>query len=416
MLDSEKERMNDTDYDKEFAEVYDPIIDIEEIQTGILAQLRDHPEYARILKESDCKQARLTYERDQLTQLREKLETLNNAWDVVPIAPPPSGSGLRLRLKLLAGRIFGMPARLYFRPQTDYNAHIVRTQNQVFQLLTLLTTRIEAQNEKILSQETELMAFTSQYKRQLREIDEGSRYLQEAKGRIEESLRKIDSDVGFPADFDYTGFEDQYRGSFASIKNRITERYLTVFERCVNVLDLGCGRGEFLSIMNEHGIHAIGVDNDSRMVERCIDAGYRAIHEDAIRFVEESTQKGFDGIFCAQMIEHISSIDLMRFVRGCYSCLQPSGKIVLETINPLSLSAYRFSFPMDITHKKLVHPFTLKFILESIGFTKVDLCYFTPAREAVVIPEGTPNEIRAFVEDLENAVFGELDYAVVAVK
>lgn len=54
---------------------------------------------------------------------------------------------------------------------------------------------------------------------------------------------------------DYFDFENYFRGSKDAIKEN-QKQYVPYFEGKKNVLDLGCGRGEFLELLKEHDIDA----------------------------------------------------------------------------------------------------------------------------------------------------------------
>ena len=75
--------------------------------------------------------------------------------------------------------------------------------------------------------------------------------------------------------YKYVGFEDQFRGSREAIRARF-ESYLPLFEGRSDVLDVGCGRGEFLELMRERGVGARGIDVNGAMVEVCRGKGLQA--------------------------------------------------------------------------------------------------------------------------------------------
>ncbi|MCL5958817.1 MAG: methyltransferase domain-containing protein, partial [Chloroflexi bacterium] len=86
-------------------------------------------------------------------------------------------------------------------------------------------------------------------------------------------------------EMDYFVFEEEHRGS----ENEILERqraYLQHFRGCRNVVDLGCGRGEFLELLRSEGVGAVGVDVDSRMVQRCRSKGLKVYQADALSYLE----------------------------------------------------------------------------------------------------------------------------------
>src|SRR6202034_348584 len=63
----------------------------------------------------------------------------------------------------------------------------------------------------------------------------------------------------------YLELERRYRGTEEEIRERIAS-YLPYLGGGGPALDLGCGRGEALALLRDHGIAARGVDGSARMV------------------------------------------------------------------------------------------------------------------------------------------------------
>ena len=99
----------------------------------------------------------------------------------------------------------------------------------------------------------------------------------------------------------YVGFEDQFRGTQEDIRERVRE-YLSIFEGATDVLDVGCGRGEFLELLRKHGIRARGIDVNSAMVDVCREQGLDATHADALAYLEAQPDGSLGGLFAAQVI------------------------------------------------------------------------------------------------------------------
>lgn len=402
------------------------MIDIEVLQDEIRSSMKKNGDYGAFDAEGTSFQhASLAEESRLLAKLHQMRSVTNQSWDVVPLTSIAGGNRVKRFLKRFHMKVFGWPARQYFRAQTDCNGHFVRQQNEMISLLTNLTARIEAQNEKILAQETEITALSAITQECLQGYSEGGRNLFDRVNVCESDLQqskdaidRIEQQVGIEAelDFDYAGFEDRYRGTEEAIRVRLEERYLTFFTNRKNVVDLGCGRGEFLSLLKDKGISATGVDMSEEMVRRCQMNELRVAQANAIDFLRDAKEKSFGAIMCSQMIEHLTAAELMQLVRACYAALDDGGLLVLETINPLSLATYRFSYPMDLTHRHMVHPFTLQYILQSVGFSKVELSYFSPAREKTCFSTDTPEEMAKFFDEIQNCLFSEQDYAVIAVR
>lgn len=220
---------------------------------------------------------------------------------------------------------------------------------------------------------------------------------------------------------DYFKFQNDFRGTSAEIKER-QRIYLPYFKDAAGpVLDIGCGRGEFLSLMKDNRIPALGVDLYPEYVMEGRLNGLEVHEGDGITFLQGSAQP-YGGIFSAQVIEHISFVQLQELCASAYEKLLPGGYLVLETPNPACLSTFTSSFYMDPTHNKPVHPFLLQYLLKEIGFSSVEILYTEASRVDFQLPplrgEGIENleEVNAAVARVSDLLYGSLDYAVIAKK
>ena len=133
--------------------------------------------------------------------------------------------------------------------------------------------------------------------------------------------------------YKYVGFEDQFRGSQHDIRERVAA-YVPLFEGASDVLDVGCGRGEFLDLLRAAGISARGIDLNDEMAAVCRERGLDATAGDALSYLLSLPDGSLGGLFAAQVVEHLEPDYLMRFLDAAYHKLRPGSKIVLETINP----------------------------------------------------------------------------------
>jgi SAM-dependent methyltransferase len=218
----------------------------------------------------------------------------------------------------------------------------------------------------------------------------------------------------------YVGFEDQFRGSPDEIRRRVAE-YLPVFDGTQNVIDVGCGRGEFLTLLRDAGIRARGVDVNGAMVEICRRQGLDAEEADALTFLKRQPDGSIGGLFAAQVIEHLEPRYLATLLDAAFEKLQPGAPIVLETINPACWFAFFESYIRDLTHVRPVHPETLKFLLVATGFQRVDIRYRSPYPEHEKLQPLAPHAslgdlvdtLNANVERINRLLFTWLDYAAI---
>jgi cyclopropane fatty-acyl-phospholipid synthase-like methyltransferase len=143
-----------------------------------------------------------------------------------------------------------------------------------------------------------------------------------------------------------------------------------------NVVDLGAGRGEFLELMREQGIDAVGVELDPVMVERCLKRGLRAVHADAYDFLQELPERSVDVIFSAQFVEHVPSQRLLELLELARSRLREGGLFIAETVNPESHLAMK-TFFVDLTHQRPIFPQVLLQLCQGAGYRSGQTFYPT---------------------------------------
>jgi 2-polyprenyl-3-methyl-5-hydroxy-6-metoxy-1,4-benzoquinol methylase len=220
--------------------------------------------------------------------------------------------------------------------------------------------------------------------------------------------------------YKYVGFEDHFRGSPHEIGDRVAA-YVPLFEGARDVLDVGCGRGEFLELLREKGITARGVDMNEAMAEQSRQRGLDATAGDALSYLRAQPDGSLGGVFAAQVVEHLEPGYLLEFLATAYHKVRPGSKIVLETINAACWYAFFSSYIRDLTHVRPIHPETLRYLVIASGFQRVDIRYTAPYPEEaklqpVSLADGdiersvTMNENMKKLNDL---MFTHLDYAVI---
>jgi 2-polyprenyl-3-methyl-5-hydroxy-6-metoxy-1,4-benzoquinol methylase len=208
--------------------------------------------------------------------------------------------------------------------------------------------------------------------------------------------------------FDYARFADRFRGTEEYVRNK-QSFYVPQFAGCTEVLDIGCGRGEFLQVMKDAGIAARGIDLDDESVSLCRGKGLQAERADLFTYLNSLPDSALDGIFSAQVIEHLPPERLPDLVRLAAAKLRRGGVLALETPNPECLAIFASHFYLDPTHTRPVPPALMVFYLEEFGFGNVEVHRMSPAVETMPSLNTLPAEFR-------EAFFGALDYAVVARK
>jgi len=218
----------------------------------------------------------------------------------------------------------------------------------------------------------------------------------------------------------YVGFEDRFRGSTDDIRQRVSE-YLPFFQGARDVLDIGCGRGEFLALLREQGIPARGIDINGSMVDVCRQQGLDATEADALSYLRAQPDGSLGGLFAAQVVEHLEPRYLTSLLDAAFDKVRPGATIVLETINPACWFAFFESYIRDITHVRPIHPDTLTYLLIATGFQHVDVRYRAPYPEhdklQPIAPQASLGDavdtLNANVERLNRLLFTWLDYAAI---
>jgi O-antigen chain-terminating methyltransferase len=377
-------------------------------------------------------------------ELEQHLARLNDGWDAAaqPVVTSHRGGIGRVIVggKRLLWRLTRPYIALVLARQVDWNSTLLHLLNAFVlparDALTTLTRRLE---DLSLDLHERLTVEHGERQGGQRELAERVRALgREVEGlRVElERLRQPAPAAGLvpaPAarpglgtlpSAAYVRFEDRHRGTREEIRDR-QRGYLDLFAGAAPVLDVGCGRGEFLDLCREAGIAARGVDLDPGMVARCREAGLAVEQADALAALEAAPDGSLGGVFCAQVIEHLVPETLIALVRLAYAKLRPGGILLCETPNPACLTVFSGAFYVDLTHVKPIHPEAARFLLEAAGFHAVELRYVNPVpADGKLVPleplwymrryeEAFLGQINANLERLNQLLWGAQDYAVI---
>ena len=206
------------------------------------------------------------------------------------------------------------------------------------------------------------------------------------------------------SELDYTRFAERFRGSEDYVR-RNQAFYKPLFAGCTNVLDIGCGRGEFLETMREIGVPAKGLDLGEESVAQCRAKGLDAQVADLFEYLAASPDGEFDGIMSSQVVEHLAPERLPEMIRLCGAKLRRGGVLALETPNPECLAIFATHFYLDPTHTRPVPRQLLGFYMEESGLGQIQFHMLSPAIESMP-------ELAELPENFRNRFFGGLDFAI----
>lgn len=218
--------------------------------------------------------------------------------------------------------------------------------------------------------------------------------------------------AAMPADL-YVDFEAHFRGSREEIRQRLAAnipRFKAVAALFKEpVLDLGCGRGEWLQLLQENGIAAVGVDSNPSMVQCCLDVGLQASVGDGLAYLEGLADHSLAGLTAFHVIEHVPLDVLVRLIDEARRVVRPGGIVLFETPNPENLIVGACNFYTDPTHRNPLPPALVAFLLEARGFVRVEIDRRHPADPKLLL-QGQDDGL---VQPLNRLLFGSQDYAAI---
>ncbi|WP_417539517.1 methyltransferase domain-containing protein [Marinobacter sp.] len=214
----------------------------------------------------------------------------------------------------------------------------------------------------------------------------------------------------------YVAFEDAHRGTEDNIRERLSvylDRLATAPSAALAfpVLDIGCGRGEWLRLLGENGFQAIGIDLNREMVEHCQRHGLQAHHVDALTWLMAQPDESVSVISAFHVVEHLPFDVLFQMIDHARRVLIPGGLLVLETPNPENILVGSHTFYHDFSHRNPVTPVSLQFLLEYQGLDVSELLRLHPYPEEARVAGDSP-----VVERVNGHFCGPQDYGVIAAK
>ena len=238
-------------------------------------------------------------------------------------------------------------------------------------------------------------------------------------GRVEsgsscETPQALKAKAAFPAY--YLALENIYRGEPDAISMRL-EHYLPHIREAqaghpdAPILDLGCGRGEWLALLRRHSLAALGVDNNPAMAGEAQQLGLHIIEGDLLSFLEDAAPDSYGAVTAFQVVEHLDTEALLRLFLAAQRALLPGGVLLLETPNPENLQVSGFSFWLDPTHVRPLPPPLLMHYARYFGFIDIAIQRASPWPEALRLTEDS-----AAARHLDKLLFCEQDYALIARK
>ena len=256
----------------------------------------------------------------------------------------------------------------------------------------------------VFSQEMRISVLLEQARKRL-----GKMNAAELAGIVREEERRFDSM--------YLTFEDHFRGRREDVKDRLRV-YLPFLEAHnigrtgMPILDVGCGRGEWLELLRDHGLDARGVDANRLMVAQCLEQKLPATEGDAVAFLRGLAPDSLGGVSGFHIIEHLPFAYLIDLIDEAVRVLKPGGIVIFETPNPANVLVATEYFYFDPTHRNPLPSLLMRFVAEQRGLCRVEVLELNPWPEAFHLRE--PGSVVA--ERFNQLFYGPQEYAIIGWK
>jgi 2-polyprenyl-3-methyl-5-hydroxy-6-metoxy-1,4-benzoquinol methylase len=245
-------------------------------------------------------------------------------------------------------------------------------------------------------------------------------FLEEARRRLpapfdQEQLQTFVNEDEHLLDAFYVAFEDYFRGSREDILNRL-KVYLPLIEQAnigtpdAPILDIGCGRGEWLELLRDSGYISKGIDINRVMIEQCQARALDVMAADVIDYLQTLPENSLGAITGFHIIEHLPFKILMRLFAETVRVLKPQGLVIFETPNPENILVGSNNFYLDPTHHHPLPSATIQFIAEISGLCNIQVMKLHP------YPENQQVAGEDLAQRFNHYFYGCQDYAIIGYK
>jgi O-antigen chain-terminating methyltransferase len=214
----------------------------------------------------------------------------------------------------------------------------------------------------------------------------------------------------------YVALENHFRGSRDLVAQRQRD-YLpmlpTLITQSAPLIDLGCGRGEWLKVVRDHGLPAIGVDSNAVCIAECREENLEVLQDDLLDFLTSRPNASVGTYTLFQVLEHLPFPVLVNALREMRRTLVPGGRLIAEVPNAKNLRVSAGTFWIDPTHQRPLYPELLMFLATEVGFSHADGHYtnnLSPEIDLSGLPDNATNALKHVI----SAIDGPGDFALVA--
>jgi O-antigen chain-terminating methyltransferase len=355
-----------------------------------------------------------------LDNVRHALAELRRTSEAVGLLPPepPTFRGR------MGARLVGLIRRalFWYTPRiVQFHRAVVRAhdeQQKAVESAIEALSQVEARCQK----ETQALAAlrgeqAHDFEIRLKAVEENFACLAALPERDREDAARRTADQARRIDDFYVRLEEEFRGSRQTIKERISV-YLPVVERALAgkipaIVDIGCGRGEWLELLREHDWNGLGIDRNGRMVRLCESSGLKVLEADALVYMKSLPGDSLHVVTAFHVIEHLPFAMLLELLSEVYRVLAPGGVAIFETPNPRNLSMGARYFYLDPTHRHPIPSELGRLLAETQGFEHVEILELNPWPENHHLKPGMDPDLAGRFNDM---FYGPQDYGIVAWK
>lgn len=312
----------------------------------------------------------------------------------------------------------------FFKEQRVVNISLVEAEREFLAITKELIDQIVNLQTKLNDLEVRITNTEKSYKYSRNELSQQQHllniFLAEAQKNLPElepqQIQSLVREQEHLLDAFYVALEARFRGSREEIITRVKSYLSLVTEANIGteslpILDLGCGRGEWLQLLKESGYVAWGVEINKVMVNECHSRGLKVIESDAIEYLQSLPTASLGAVTGFHLIEHLPFPLLLKLLTEIVRVLKSQGLVLLETPNPQNILVGSNNFYIDPSH---LHPLPSplsKFLLEYVGLDKVEIINQNPYADSYKV-SGSQEVVEVF----NRYFYGPQDYAAIGYK
>jgi O-antigen chain-terminating methyltransferase len=349
-----------------------------------------------------------------IANIYNRLDSLEK--QVAPVSPSFGAFDIMERRMVDLAMASHSPLRDELASATLNNENRIKSLNEA--LVTYVDAKQEQNNQKIIeitNKQSKIIAEIRQsFDTIRRQVTETSITLE--KPLIESAQVVYPADTKIIDDSLYVALENHFRGSRDVVTQRQRD-YLPMLPAGITsshpLIDLGCGRGEWLQVLRQENIPAVGIDSNAVCIAECREEGLDVIHEGLLEYISQRPDASVGAYTLFQVLEHLPFPVLIETLRQMRRTLVPGGRLIAEVPNAKNLRVSAGTFWIDPTHQRPLFPELLIFLASEIGFAQADGHYtnnLSPNHDLSGLPQGATVALQSVID----AIDGPGDFALIA--